>query len=177
MEGLEFESYYLYIFAKNKLNTSELVLMTVEKSDGTQLKTTIKEMNSSVTCLKMQLCLSAASSHMKAANPKYKLLVGCADGFLKILYMEKPYFLEEVRIDHKAVVCIQEGNYQLFNHQNICMVLTTDSQVHFIDIDESHVIYILRPQILMSDSALSLAIHPMYTHLLQSTEGGYLIFW
>jgi len=94
-----------------------------------------------------------------------------------MLYLEKPFFFDQVKLDHKAIVSIQEGNYQLFNNHNVCMVLTSDSQVHFVDIDDSQVVYILRPQILMSDMALSLSIHPLQTHLLQTTEGGYLIFW
>jgi len=72
---------------------------------------------------------------------------------------------------------IKAGDYANFHDQNICVVLSKDNFVYFVDLDINEVAYVLRPSIMMSDTALSISINFQYSHLLQTTHGGYVIFW
>ena len=55
--------------------------------------------------------------------------------------------------------------------------MTSDCQLFFCDISACEIIYILKPTIVMSDTALSFNINSQGTHLMQTTRGGYIIFW
>lgn len=70
-----------------------------------------------------------------------------------------------------------EGDYTHFSQHNVCIALTSDSQIYFIDLQHNQIAFVLKPIIAMCDSALSITINDQYTHLLQSTTGGYIIFW
>lgn len=64
---------------------------------------------------------------------------------------------------------ILSGNYHHCSNQNVCIALASDSQIYIIDLTTNQIVYILKPTIIMCDSALSIAINQHYTHLLQST--------
>ena len=72
---------------------------------------------------------------------------------------------------------IIEADYTLFNNQNICLALDETSSIHFINLDSLKIVYVLEPTIIMGDKALAFIFNHNFTHLLQYTEGGYIIFW
>ena len=72
---------------------------------------------------------------------------------------------------------ILDGDYTYFHNQNICIVLSQDNLVYFVDLDLFQIAFVLKPIIIMCDSGHSIKINAQQTHLMQCTEGGYVIFW
>lgn len=107
----------------------------------------------------------------------FKILIGTNDGCLKLLDPLPPYTLNNIKIDTKPLHMIIDGDYTQFHNQNICVVLASDNLIYFVDLQLLEVAFVLKPLIIMSDIALSITINQQYSHLLQCTEGGYVIFW
>jgi hypothetical protein len=179
MCGQEFEGFFLYALGRNHRQNSEVLLYTFRKKDGQQCKTTLGPFNGHITCLRLQLCIGASFEQIRAdgKNVKFKLLVGTAEGFLKVADLEAPHFFNKVQLDCKPVVALLEGDYLRFKRHNVCLALTEDSQIFFVDLNRYEVVYIFKPQIIMCDAGLSLGLHMDGRHLLQATRGGYLVLW
>lgn len=60
--------------------------------------------------------------------------MGTDDGFLKILDLSPPYSVNHVKIDIKPIKMIISGDYTSFDNQNICILLSNDNFIYFIDL-------------------------------------------
>lgn len=103
--------------------------------------------------------------------------MGGVDGLLRIIDLETPYFFNQIKLDTKQIISIDTADYKQFGSHNICIAMTSDCQIFFAEIETYEVVYILKPTIITCDTALSFSINTQYTHLMQTTEGGYIIFW
>jgi hypothetical protein len=87
------------------------------------------------------------------------LIAGFKEGFIKIINLAGRVKLETLKMDVKPVVSILQGNYDKFHNQNVCIVLSQDYYVYFVDVEKVEIVFILRPNLIMCDKALSIEIN------------------
>jgi hypothetical protein len=89
-----------------------------------------QSINGTITCLKLALIQDESGPDQTT----FKLLIGTYEGFLKIVKLDQTNLFDTIKLDVKPVKTILAGNYHYFNQLNVCIVLTSDSQVYFIDL-------------------------------------------
>lgn len=161
MEGLEMEKYYLYAFAKNKEYNSQISLYLYRKSNGSKQHLSVKSFNGYITSMNFLLFKvdHQTNTDKNTSLSYYKLAIGFSDGCIKFLDLHNNYKLESMRCDVKMIKMIIEGDHAYFHNHNVCFVLTTDSFVYVIDISKLKVTFVLRPNIVTCQRALSISIN------------------
>jgi len=99
--------------------------------------------------------------------PHYKLVIGFQNGNLGVLDLAKGSKISYLKLETKSIVSIVACDYDLCSQINICFVLLMDSSIFAVDLNRMRIVYMLKPNIVMGDNALSIEINRENSFLMQ----------